>query len=40
MAQGFDRNGSYTVPLIFFFFATITGVFLMTRLGPYRFRPN
>jgi MFS family permease len=40
MAQGFDRFGSYTAPLIFFFFATITGVFLMTRLGPYRFRPK
>lgn len=40
MAQGFDRTGSYTAPLIFFFFATITGVLLMTRLGPYRFRPH
>lgn len=40
MAQGFDRFGSYNTPLIFFFFATITGVLLMTRLGPYRFRPH
>jgi MFS family permease len=40
MAQGFDRTGSYSAPLIFFFFATITGVLLMTRLGPYRFRPH
>ena len=40
MAEGFDRTGSYNIPLIFFFFATITGVLLMTRLGPYRFRPH
>jgi len=40
MAAGFDRTGSYNEPLIFFFFATITGVILMTRLGPYRFRPH
>jgi MFS family permease len=40
MAQGFDRFGSYRAPLIFFFFATITGVTLMTRLGPYRYRPH
>jgi hypothetical protein len=40
MAAGFDRTGSYNAPVIFFFFATITGVILMTRLGPYRFRPH
>ncbi len=40
MAQGFDRTGSYSTPLIFFFFATIIGVLLMTRLGPYRYRPH
>jgi len=40
MAQGFDRLGSYQAPLIFFFLATITAVILLTRLGPYRFRPH
>jgi MFS family permease len=40
MAQGFDRTHSYQAPLIFFFFATVIGVILMTRLGPYRYRPR
>jgi MFS family permease len=40
MATGFDRTGSYRTPLMSFFFATVTGVLLMTRLGPYRFRPH
>jgi MFS family permease len=40
MARGFDRLGSYQSPLIFFFLATITGVLLLTRLGPYRYRPH
>jgi MFS family permease len=40
MAEGFDRTGSYRAPLIFFFFATVAGVTLITRLGPYRYRPR
>jgi len=39
MAIGFDRAGSYRLPLAFFLIATITAVVLMTRLGQYRFRP-
>jgi cyanate permease len=39
MAVGFDRAGSYRLPLVFFLIATITATVLMTRLGQYRFRP-
>ena len=39
MAIGFDRWGSYRVPLGFFLLATLISIILMTRLGPYRFRP-
>jgi MFS family permease len=39
MAIGFDRAGSYRLPLVFFLIATITAAVLMTRLGQYRFRP-
>ena len=39
MAIGFDRAGSYRLPLVFFLIATITAAVLMTRLGQYRYRP-
>ena len=39
MAFGFDRTGSYRVPLLFFLLATVTATGLMTRLSPYRYRP-
>jgi MFS family permease len=39
MAIGFDRTGSYRTPLSFFMLATLISIVLMTRLGPYRFRP-
>jgi MFS family permease len=39
MAIGFDRAGSYRLPLAFFLIATITAAVLMTRLGQYRYRP-
>lgn len=39
MAKGFDRAGSYQVPLLFFLLATVAAIALMTRLGPYRYRP-
>lgn len=38
MALGFDRTGSYRVPLFFLVSATLISIILMTRLGPYRFR--
>lgn len=38
MAIGFDRLGSYRLPLLFFLIATILAIVLMTRLGQYRFR--
>ena len=40
MGAGFDRTGSYTRPLIGFLVATVFAAVLMTRLGPYRFRPH
>lgn len=40
MGAGFDRTGSYRVPLLAFFGATLVATALMTRLGPYRFAPN
>jgi MFS family permease len=39
MAIGFDRAGSYRLPLVFFLVATITATVLMTRFGQYRYRP-
>jgi cyanate permease len=38
MGAGFDRFGSYRLILVGFFLATLLAVFLMGRLGPYRFR--
>jgi MFS family permease len=40
MGLGFDRSGSYGSVLVGFFLATLLAVVLMTRLGPYRFRPG
>ena len=40
MGLGFDRSGSYGSVLVGFLLATLLAVFLMTRLGPYRFRPG
>ena len=37
MGAGFDRTGSYTVPLGIAFFLTLLAVALIGRLGPYRF---
>lgn len=37
MGAGFDRTGSYSLPLICFFAATIVALALFSRLGPYRF---
>jgi cyanate permease len=39
MGTGFDRTGSYRVPLSAFICATLLATILMTRLGPYRFPP-
>jgi MFS family permease len=39
MGVGFDRTGSYRVPLLVFFFATLLASVLMTQLGPYSFPP-
>jgi cyanate permease len=39
MGAGFDRTGSYSRLLIGFLVATLCATVLMTRLGPYRFRP-
>jgi MFS family permease len=38
MAVGFDRTGSYRIPLLFLIVATLISLILITRLGPYRFR--
>ena len=38
MGAGFDLTGSYHVPLVAFFAATLIAAFLMTRLGPYLYR--
>jgi hypothetical protein len=35
-----DRTGSYIRPLVGFLFAILLATVLMTRLGPYRFRPR
>jgi MFS family permease len=40
MGVGFDRFGSYGSILVVFSLATLLAVILMTRLGPYRFRPG
>jgi len=40
MGAGFDRTGSYSRPLVGFFVAILLATVLMTRLGPYRFRPR
>jgi MFS family permease len=40
MGLGFDHSGSYGSVLVGFFLATSLAVVLMTRLGPYRFRPG
>jgi cyanate permease len=40
MGAGFDLTGSYRVPLIVFLAATTIAIVLMTRLGPYRYRPS
>jgi MFS family permease len=40
MGLGFDRSGSYGSVLVGFFLATLLAMVLMTRLGPYRFRPE
>ena len=39
MGAGFDRTRSYSGPLVGFFLAILLATVLMTRLGPYRFRP-
>ncbi len=39
MGAGFDRMGSYNRPLTGFLIATVCAAVLMSRLGPYRFRP-
>lgn len=38
MGFGFDKTGSYVVPLIGFFFAAVLATLLIVRLGPYRYR--
>jgi len=38
MAAGFDRTGSYRIPLSLLIVATLVSMILMMRLGPYRFR--
>jgi MFS family permease len=40
MGLGFDRFGSYSSILVVFMLATLAAAALMTRLGPYRFRPR
>jgi MFS family permease len=37
MGAGFDRTGSYALPLAGFFLATAIAVAMFTRLGPYRY---
>src|SRR5579859_3278598 len=38
MGAGFDKTGSYAMPLAGFFCAALIAMLLMTRLGPYRYR--
>ena len=40
MGLGFDRSGSYGSILVGFLLVTLLATVLMTRLGPYRFRPG
>jgi MFS family permease len=40
MAFGFDHSGSYRPPLLLFLVATLTATLLLTRLGPYVYRPT
>ena len=37
---GYDWTGSYTAPLGGLFLSILVAIGLMTRLGPYRFRPS
>jgi|tagenome__1003787_1003787.scaffolds.fasta_scaffold20863871_2 MFS family permease len=39
MGMGFDRTGSYRVPLLGFLTAIIVALVLFSRLGPYRYVP-
>jgi hypothetical protein len=38
MGFGFDKTGSYVVPLIGFFCAAVLATLLIVTLGPYRYR--
>ena len=40
MGVGFDRLGSYRAPLAVFFAAILLAIALLTRLGPYIYRPT
>src|ERR1700744_6027134 len=40
MGVGFDHLGSYRAPLLFFLAATLVATALLTRLGPYIYRPT
>ena len=40
MGVGFDRLGSYRAPLLFFLASTLVATALLTRLGPYVYRPT
>jgi MFS family permease len=40
MGASFDRTGSYRGALVTFLTATLVAAILMTRLGPYRYRPG
>jgi MFS family permease len=39
MGLGFDRTGSYSVPMVGFLAAIIGAIVLFSRLGPYRYLP-
>jgi cyanate permease len=39
MGIGFDRTGSYTLPLLGFLGAVVLAIVLFRRLGPYRYVP-
>ena len=40
MGLGFDKTGSYRVPLFAFTFSALAAAILIGRLGPYRFEPQ
>jgi MFS family permease len=40
MGLGFDKTGSYRVPLLAFVLAAAAAAILMARIGPYRFGPQ